>query len=797
MRNHIVIKAVALCLCALTLLCAVASGATMLLFASMDLSETYTVDDAYEYEMKWNWRSAAEKIAQKYAAETLGGMTPELSWTLLVDYRGYLSSYGIAEDAVVYTIADADGTVLASTYDGMAATAHTIAIEEGVQYPRLLFGPIEADSPEEAYELLDPLTQKRLEDAAKRNTPTAAAAREADATAGATEEAPVEGVKFEHGRVRTSKSAYFTYCWEDMPAYTVTLYLAPNARVEDVAWGMLRTAWSYRQTIMMALGVSLLLCAVCVVYLCCAAGRGVGVEGVHPGGLNRLPLDVYALLALGLVLIVVFFGIEGVDMLLRQGVTITLLAYGYAGFLCSLAVVGFCYAFVAQIKTPGRYWLKNTLFVRCILLGWKLLRWFVKKLPQWAGSLYHLCRGIVLWCWGLVRRCFGYLWQRIYRVGTKLHRFYCMLPQWAGSLYHLCRGIVLWCWGLVRRCFGYLWQRIYRVGTKLHRFYCMLPLIWQWLLVGGCMLLLLLLSFTTGRVFWVLAAVAVCAAGVCYGANYFGILLRSTQRMREGDLSTQVDKRHMLGAFRVFATELNGLAGVAMVAAQKQLNSERMKTELITNVSHDIKTPLTSIINYVDLLQTPHSPEDEKMYLEILARQSARLKKLIEDLIEMSKASTGNIQTEITRVNAVEAVNQALGEFMDKLEAAQLIIVYDPPKDEVPMYADGRLVWRAMSNLLSNAVKYAMPGTRLYVDIASMNGRVMISFKNVSRDALNVRAEELMERFVRGDASRNTEGSGLGLNIAKSLMELQNGELQLLVDGDLFKVTLIFPGVEE
>lgn len=232
---------------------------------------------------------------------------------------------------------------------------------------------------------------------------------------------------------------------------------------------------------------------------------------------------------------------------------------------------------------------------------------------------------------------------------------------------------------------------------------------------------------------------------------------------------------------------------MAVVAADKQLKSERMKTELITNVSHDIKTPLTSIINYVDLMEKPHSSEEQEAYMEVLARQSQRLKKLIDDLMEMSKASTGNMQTEITQVNAAEAINQCLGEFADKLDKALLTPVFHGGDKEVTMMADGRLVWRVMSNLLGNVVKYALPGTRVYVDLLELEEEVVISVKNVSREELNISSDELMERFVRGDTSRNTEGSGLGLNIAKSLMELQHGQMELLVDGDLFKVTLIFP----
>ena len=179
--------------------------------------------------------------------------------------------------------------------------------------------------------------------------------------------------------------------------------------------------------------------------------------------------------------------------------------------------------------------------------------------------------------------------------------------------------------------------------------------------------------------------------------------------------------------------------------------------------------------------------------MAVLARQSGQMKKLIEDLMDMSKATTGNMAVEITEMDAVEAVNQALGEFSDKLAAVPLIPVIRHPDEPVMIRADGRLVWRTLSNLLHNAVKYALPGTRLYVDIARVEGSVIISLKNISREELNISADELMERFVRGDASRNTEGSGLGLNIAKSLMELQRGQLRLLVDGDLFKTSMIFP----
>lgn len=331
----------------------------------------------------------------------------------------------------------------------------------------------------------------------------------------------------------------------------------------------------------------------------------------------------------------------------------------------------------------------------------------------------------------------------------------------------------------------------------------LLPIIWQWLLTAFVMVLVPFLSLLLamesrgfGEFFWTMVLILSVVADialVCYGAWCFGLLLKGTRYMVQGNLNHQIDTRYLFGCFKEFALYLNSLADAAQQAALRQMKSERMKTELITNVSHDIKTPLTSIINYVDLMKKPHSEEDQAAYLEVLDRQSLRLKKLVDDLMDMSKASSGNMTVELGQVDATEAVNQALGEFADKLEKVNLTPVFRHPDFPVIMQADGRLLWRVLSNLLSNAVKYALPDTRLYVDLMVLQGNAVLAIKNISREQLNINADELMERFVRGDASRNTEGSGLGLNIAKSLVELQKGQMHLMVDGDLFKVTLIFP----
>ncbi|MBR3365436.1 MAG: sensor histidine kinase, partial [Solobacterium sp.] len=215
------------------------------------------------------------------------------------------------------------------------------------------------------------------------------------------------------------------------------------------------------------------------------------------------------------------------------------------------------------------------------------------------------------------------------------------------------------------------------------------------------------------------------------------------------------------------------------------------------NVSHDIKTPLTSIINYVDLLQKEHTPEQEKEYLEVLERQSQRLKKLTEDVVEASKASTGNISVNLAPTNVREISDQALAEYKEKLDEQDLNLIMNMPDTPLYVLADGRLLWRVLRNLLGNIAKYAMPHSRVYFDVVKNDKNIDMIFKNTSRDELNITADELMERFVRGDRSRHTEGSGLGLNIARSLTELMGGTMTLTVDGDLFKVTVSFPAVTD
>ena len=261
------------------------------------------------------------------------------------------------------------------------------------------------------------------------------------------------------------------------------------------------------------------------------------------------------------------------------------------------------------------------------------------------------------------------------------------------------------------------------------------------------------------------------------------------QKIIAGNLDYKLNTAGYKGDLKILAEGLNEIGTGLENAVNGRMKSERFKTELITNVSHDIKTPLTSIINYTDLLKKENiETEPVKGYIEVLDRQSERLKKLITDLLEASKASSGNIKLDIAEVDAGLMLEQVYGEYQNKFEKAGLTGIVTKPSETVFIKADANHLFRVFDNILGNVVKYAQPGTRVYIDLTQNDETITISFKNISKEKLNITGEELMERFVRGDRSRNTEGSGLGLSIAKSLANLMGGKLEIVIDGDLFKV---------
>mgnify|MGYP004535500581 FL=1 len=341
-----------------------------------------------------------------------------------------------------------------------------------------------------------------------------------------------------------------------------------------------------------------------------------------------------------------------------------------------------------------------------------------------------------------------------------------------------------------------LWRILKAIGRWIGHLVRSIPVIWRTALV---ILAAFIFALAIGSNMSVLSLpmlllYLLLAVFALYIAIGFATLQRGSKALAEGDYSKPVDTRFLRGDLKRCGENLNKVQRGVQRAVDERLRSERMKTELITNVSHDIKTPLTSIVNYVDLLKKEDidNPKAQE-YLEVLDRQSKRLKKLTEDLVEASKASSGVIPVDCQPTNVNVLLSQLEGEYEERLQKAELTMIVHPAAGDPVVLADGKLLSRVMDNLMNNIGKYAMPGTRVYAAAAADEKESTISIKNVSRNELNVSADELMERFVRGDSSRHTEGSGLGLSIAKSLVELQGGRFELSIDGDLFRADISLP----
>lgn len=327
---------------------------------------------------------------------------------------------------------------------------------------------------------------------------------------------------------------------------------------------------------------------------------------------------------------------------------------------------------------------------------------------------------------------------------------------------------------------------------QLGKWLSMISLVPRTALIVGGVLLLEVILLSVHEVGMSLFLDAVIGAYLIYCAGETKKIEAAGRQLASGNLDYRIaDTSRLSGVYKRHAEDLNSIGDGMKEAVNQQLKSERLKTELITNVSHDIKTPLTSVINYVDLLRKDHTPQQEQQYLEVLDRQSKRLKKLTEDVVEASKASSGNVEAQLIPVNVREILEQSIGEYQDRLSAGKLNVIMSVKGEPLYALADGRLLWRVMSNLLSNLCKYAMPDTRVYLNAERTDDhRISITLKNISCEPLNISEEELMQRFVRGDASRHTEGSGLGLSIAESLTRLMKGTFHITIDGDLFKAEI-------
>lgn len=411
---------------------------------------------------------------------------------------------------------------------------------------------------------------------------------------------------------------------------------------------------------------------------------------------------------------------------------------------------------------------------------------FTEEAPYYGSDiitlLAYIALGIVLmviaigWCMSFATRIkLGHWWKNtiifyVFRIAMVVLR-----KIWGGvcccfrSMMTLCRSIPL----------------IWKTALAL----AIIALIEVFVIVGAYCELDVLMTFWFGKHL-------VLVPLVLYAALMLRKLQKGGKSLASGDLASQVDTKGMFWDFKRHGENLNSIGEGMTAAVEQRLKSERMKTELITNVSHDIKTPLTSIINYADLIEKEQCDNPTiTEYAGVLHRQSDRLKRLIDDLVEASKASTGNLEVLMAPCEVGVMLTQTAGEYEQKLQEKDLVLVTHQPEQAVKIMADGRRLWRVFDNLMNNVCKYAQSSTRVYLTLEEKNGQAIISFKNISREPLNLSADELLERFVQGDNSRKSEGNGLGLSIAKSLTELQNGTMELTTDGDLFKVVLRFPTI--
>ena len=437
-----------------------------------------------------------------------------------------------------------------------------------------------------------------------------------------------------------------------------------------------------------------------------------------------------------------------------------------------------------------------TLFCFCFLMAscghWQgrdgiHLTW-LDKIPADVWLIVLLC----LLCMGW--EAFYYEWGRIFFCAALTPLLLLFLCVFSAQ----CKAGTVLRGTLIARFIRLVWRIMKATGRGLYRIAKGLPLMWKTALVTLALVFIEFILFiqdyygTRAAPFLLLKLLELLA--ILYIALSLRTLQKGGEAMADGDFSQNIDTRLLIGDFKRYGQRMNDLRSGIEQAVQEQTKAERMKTELITNVSHDIKTPLTSIVNYVDLLQKEDvQSEAAREYIAVLDRQSRRLKKLTEDLVEASKASSGALPVDLQPTDVSVLFDQIVGEYQERLADCRLTLVARPPEQPLTVCADGKLLSRVMDNLMSNICKYALEDTRVYAVASCDEKTVTISLKNVSRAELNISPDELMERFVRGDASRHTEGSGLGLSIVGSLVQLMGGTFHLSIDGDLFRADITLP----
>ncbi len=491
---------------------------------------------------------------------------------------------------------------------------------------------------------------------------------------------------------------------------------------------------------------------VSLVLIIMRAGHRKESEKIYFGVFDRIPLDILA--ALLITAPIIMFVVEGRVNFAYYDIVIYILAILFLLYAIRLFV-----SLAVRIK-KGDWW-RNTVI-------YKAFRFVAKITPDEIKNTVKKAVAVVApW------------------VNKALNIVGCMLKAVRGFVCKI----------------GQILKSIINIIVRLIR---KVPLFWKvglaYAVLAVAELVCILLTFDKQGIFLVIWAVEKLIFALIVMLIVFNLraLQKGGEQLAAGRLEHKIDLKYMFWDFKKHGENLNNINIGMKNAVEEQMKSERLKTELITNVSHDIKTPLTSIISYVDLLKREDvQPDTANQYIEVIDRQSAKLKKLIADLMEVSKASTGNVEVKLEELDVNVLLSQTLGDYVERLEESKITLVTAYDSDSTMATADGQLLWRVFDNLMNNICKYTQEGTRVYINIKSLGDEVKIIFKNISRFELNISADELMERFVRGDGSRNTEGSGLGLSIAENFMQLQGGGLNLYIDGDLFKAEVTLKRVVE
>lgn len=510
-----------------------------------------------------------------------------------------------------------------------------------------------------------------------------------------------------------------------------------------------------------------------LIYVIISAGHKKGEEGIYQSGIDKIPYDIFTIFLGLIVTVLIALGITIVDNGLERSSTSNVTSFSMTT-VWSIVMIAVAYTnvilwFVSSVRRIKlKTIISNNVIIICVKKIWKIAIFCIRK-----------------------------IWQLIIRCLRKINR----------TIKKICANI--------KECIKNIWYNFslnFRILAILFGF----AIITDFLFFAGLrniIFILVLLAFWFVMIYYIVKKVA-----------NFKLIKKSLKAIYDGDNNIELEKEKFTGDLKDMSHYIKDISSGFSNAIEQGIKSERMKAELITNVSHDIKTPLTSIINYVDLLKKEDiQNEKAKEYIGILDSKSQRLKRLIEDLVEASKASSGNLVLNITKIDLEELLNQSIGEFGEKFDEKGLEILFDVKKEKsgkidridsnvspenidklgkianihknnnIHIKADSRYMYRIIENLFSNIYKYALENSRVYIDLVTKDGEALVIIKNISSEKLNISEEELMQRFVRGDKSRTTEGSGLGLSITESLTNLQKGKFEINIDGDLFKTTLKFP----